>query len=117
MNDYKSLNHTKWDCKFHVVWIPKLQKENPLRANKKTIDTGSQRTGSAEGKRNSRRTPCEGPRTYVHIDSTEVCCGTGDRIHKRQECYMDRTNVWSTEEFHRPEFLGQRVLCINNGIE
>ena len=27
MNDYKSLNHTKWECKFHVVWIPKYRKK------------------------------------------------------------------------------------------
>jgi hypothetical protein len=23
MKDYKSLNHTKWECKYHVVFIPK----------------------------------------------------------------------------------------------
>ena len=27
VNDYKSLNHTTWDCKFHVVWIPKYRKK------------------------------------------------------------------------------------------
>ena len=23
MKDYQSLSHTKWDCKYHVVFIPK----------------------------------------------------------------------------------------------
>jgi putative transposase len=27
MKDYRSLNHTKWDCKYHVVWIPKYRKK------------------------------------------------------------------------------------------
>ncbi len=27
VNEYQSLNHTKWDCKFHVVWIPKYRKK------------------------------------------------------------------------------------------
>ena len=27
MDDYRSLNHTKWDCKYHVVWIPKYRKK------------------------------------------------------------------------------------------
>jgi putative transposase len=27
VNDYKSLNHTTWDCKFHVVWIPKYRRK------------------------------------------------------------------------------------------
>jgi putative transposase len=27
MNDIDSLNHTKWECKYHVVWIPKYRKK------------------------------------------------------------------------------------------
>ncbi len=25
--DYRSLNHTKWECKYHVVFIPKYRKK------------------------------------------------------------------------------------------
>ena len=28
MNDRESLSHTKWDCKYHIVWIPKYRKKN-----------------------------------------------------------------------------------------
>ena len=27
MDDMESLNHTKWDCKYHVVFIPKYRKK------------------------------------------------------------------------------------------
>jgi len=27
MDDYKSLSHSVWDCKFHVVFIPKYRKK------------------------------------------------------------------------------------------
>ena len=27
MNDYESLSHSVWDCKYHVVWIPKCRKK------------------------------------------------------------------------------------------
>lgn len=27
MPDYESLNHTTWDCKYHIVWIPKYRKK------------------------------------------------------------------------------------------
>ena len=27
MDDYESLNHTKWECKYHVVFIPKCRRE------------------------------------------------------------------------------------------
>jgi putative transposase len=28
VNDVESLSHTKWDCKYHVVWIPKYRKKS-----------------------------------------------------------------------------------------
>jgi len=27
MNDSLSLSHTTWDCKYHLVWIPKYRKK------------------------------------------------------------------------------------------
>ena len=27
MDEYKSLSHTKWDCKYHVVFIPKCRRK------------------------------------------------------------------------------------------
>ncbi len=28
MNPVESLKHTKWECKYHVVWIPKYRKKS-----------------------------------------------------------------------------------------
>ena len=27
MSDYNSLNHTKWECKYHIVFIPKCRRK------------------------------------------------------------------------------------------
>ena len=27
MNEYESLNHTKWECKHHVVFIPRYRRK------------------------------------------------------------------------------------------
>lgn len=27
MNEYQTLNHTKWECKYHVVFIPKYRRK------------------------------------------------------------------------------------------
>ncbi len=27
MNDIQSLNHSRWECKYHVTWIPKYRKK------------------------------------------------------------------------------------------
>jgi putative transposase len=32
MDDYESLSHSKWECKYHVVFIPKYRR--------KTLDRG-----------------------------------------------------------------------------
>ena len=28
MKEQQSLNHTVWDCKYHIVWIPKYRKKS-----------------------------------------------------------------------------------------
>ena len=27
MNDFQSLSYTTWDCKYHLIWIPKCRKK------------------------------------------------------------------------------------------
>ena len=27
MDEYESLNHTKWECKYHVIFIPKYRRK------------------------------------------------------------------------------------------
>lgn len=37
MQDYHSLSHTKWDCKYHVVFIPKRRKKAIFGAIRKHL--------------------------------------------------------------------------------
>jgi REP element-mobilizing transposase RayT len=30
MKEYQSLSHTRWDCKYHIVFIPKRRKKRIL---------------------------------------------------------------------------------------
>jgi REP element-mobilizing transposase RayT len=32
MHDYESLSHTRWECKYHVVFIPKYRRKVQERA-------------------------------------------------------------------------------------
>lgn len=32
MKEYQSLSHTRWDCKYHVVFIPKRRKKRVFGA-------------------------------------------------------------------------------------
>ena len=31
MDEYESLSHTKWECKYHVVFIPKCRRKRCTR--------------------------------------------------------------------------------------
>jgi len=37
VNDYESLSHLVWDCKYHLVWIPKCRKKVLYMANSACI--------------------------------------------------------------------------------
>ena len=37
MNDPQSLAHTKWECKYHVVWIPKYRKKKLFEGLRKEL--------------------------------------------------------------------------------
>ncbi|PPD41213.1 MAG: IS200/IS605 family transposase, partial [Methylobacter sp.] len=37
MNPAESLKHTKWECKYHVVWIPKYRKKTIYRQLRKHL--------------------------------------------------------------------------------
>jgi len=37
MKEYQSLLHTKWDCKYHVVFIPKMRKKQIFGALRKHL--------------------------------------------------------------------------------
>lgn len=37
MNDSQSLSHTKWECKYHVTWIPKYRKKRLYKELRKQL--------------------------------------------------------------------------------
>ena len=46
MIEFKTLSHTKWDCKYHIIWIPKSRRKN-LYGEKKRIIISSIRKWSS----------------------------------------------------------------------
>jgi putative transposase len=45
MKDCQSLNHTKWDCKYHGVFIPKPRKKKIYGAIRKHLSEIFQESG------------------------------------------------------------------------
>ena len=37
MPEYESLNHSKWECKYHIVWIPKYRRKRLYESIRKDL--------------------------------------------------------------------------------
>ncbi len=95
MQDYQSLSHSRWDCKFHVVFIPKKRKKRIFGALRQHLGE-IPGVGEAEGIAVCRRAPDGGSRTHVHQYSAEAGGIACSGLHQGQECYRDSEALrWS----------------------
>ena len=93
MNDYQSLSHSKWECKYHVVFIPKYRRKvmyGQLRRHLGEVFRAlapQQESVIVEG--------IYSPITCICCsDFAQICGGAGGRVSQRQECNSHRPDVW-----------------------
>ncbi len=83
MNNVPSLNHSRWECKYHVVWIPKYRRKKLYGQLRKYL--------GQVFKDLARARECEvleghmdgGPCAHVDINTSEIRCSAGSRLHQR----------------------------------
>ena len=88
---YQRLAHSSWDCKYHVVFVPKRRRKVLF--------------GQARG-------TC----AHVYRDSSEVSGGLSDRISEREERHSDGPLVWQRAEFHGRALLGPWIPSVHSGL-
>ena len=64
MDEYKSLSHTKWECKYHIVWIPKYRKKKLFKELRKDLGNVFREL--------ARRKECEILEGHLMIDHVHV---------------------------------------------
>src|SRR5215472_4668751 len=100
IDEYESLSHTKWECKYHVVFIPKCRRKT--------------QAGGTKGKQNRGRAPSSGPRAHDDLDPAKIRRVSGGRVHQGQERDPLGPGIRREEaELRRDALLGQRVFCIH----
>ena len=67
MKEYQSLAHTRWDCKYHVVFIPKKRKKTIFGAVRKHLGDDVARPGAAKGMQDRGRALDARPPPCVRI--------------------------------------------------
>src|SRR5271155_235047 len=97
MNEYESLSHTTWDCKYHVVFIPKCRRKTLYQDAIYEGDfCGFSYSASASGRSVPQACASEGiegrrrafdARSCAHaaVDPAEIRGVAGGRFHQGQE--------------------------------
>jgi REP element-mobilizing transposase RayT len=112
----KSLAHTKWECKYHVVWIPKYRKKKLFGELRKELgpvlrELARQRESEIlEGK--------------LMVDHVHMLIAIPPKhavsqvvgVYQREECDLRGPQLrWARKELHGGTLLGTRLLCVNGG--
>ncbi len=117
MNHSKeSLSHTRWECKYHVVFIPKYRKKSIYGWVRKEL--GPIMRGLAQQKEvvveEGHLMPDHVPMLLSIPPKYSVSGVVG--VYQGEERDSDRPAVYgSGEELCRAEFLGEGILRIDGG--
>src|SRR5262245_61628813 len=115
MDDYESLSHSKWECKYHVVFIPKCRR--------KTLYGELRRHLGEVFRKLAMQKECkieEGHLMpdHVHIDdldSSQIRRLPGRGVHQGQERDPSGSGLWGEEaQFRGTALLGQRVRRLDS---
>jgi hypothetical protein len=115
MDEYESLSHSKWECKYHVVFIPKGRRKVLYGELRKYLGEVFRKLAEQKGKPDRGRASAPGSRAYDDFDPPEVCRGAGRRVYQGEERDSPGAGVRRAEaKFCGAEFLGARVLCVDS---
>ena len=97
---YQSLAHSKWDCKYHVVFVPKRRRKMIFGSIRRQLGTVFHAL--------AQQKECqilEGhlmpDHVHMHCHTPEAPSGLGDRVSQGEERHCHRTDVREGEEFFR----------------
>ena len=111
MNPAESLKHTKWECKYHVVWIPKYRK--------KTLYTQLRRHLGELLKDLAAQKECKILEGHLVSDHVHILISIPPKYSVSQVVGFIKGKSamqlhGAKEKLHRTKFLGERLLCFNS---
>src|SRR5215469_18663082 len=95
---YQSLAHSKWDCKYHVVFVPKRRRKAIFGNIRRQLVPVFHALAKQKECQICRRALDAGPRAHVHRDSAEASGSVGDRFFERKQRNCHRAAFRKGEE-------------------
>ena len=114
---YQSLSHSKWDCKYHIVFVPKRRRKVIFGQTRRHRGTDFPFAGSAKGVPDYRRASDAGPCAYVHRHSPKAPGGIGARVSEREECYRQRSPERQGTQLYWEHFWARGYAVSTVGFE
>src|SRR5215472_6000230 len=118
MDEMESLSHTKWECKYHVVFIPKYRRKQLYGELRRHLGEVLGKLAEQKESRieDRRRASAARPRAHDDCNSAQVRGVASDGVYQRKECDPPGTGVRrAKEKFCGAAFLGARVLRVHGG--
>jgi len=114
MNNVNSLSHSKWECKYHVVWIPKCRRKvlfGQLRKNLGEVfhDLAHQK----ESKILEGHLQSDHVHVLISIPPKYSVAQVVGYIKGKSAISHSSHVPWPKEELRWNEFLGTRLFCLN----
>ena len=118
MDEYESLSHTKWECKYHVVFIPKCRRRTLYLQLRQHLGEVFRRWAAQKESRieEGHLRSDHVPRMIAIPPKAEVRGVAGDRVCQGQERDSSGAGVWGAEaESCRAAFLGTGLFRVHPG--
>lgn len=112
MDTFESLSHSVWECKYHVVFIPKCRRKTLYGTLRATSGRGVPEVGHAEGESDRRRAAAPGPRAHADRETAEVCGVAGGWVYQERHPLGARLRG-APAQLRRAAFLGAWLLRVD----
>ena len=113
MHEWESLSHVRWECKYHVVIIPKYRRKVLLREAEATDRRDPAGVVPADGGGTAGRALHAGPHPHVPEHPAQVQRGPHDRVSEGQECGADSPGAAARAADDRAALSGPAGYCVS----
>jgi putative transposase len=114
MDEFESLSHTKWDCKYHVVFIPKRRRKTLYAELRRHLGEVFRRLAAQKESRiEEGHLMPDHVHMMISIPPKYAVSQVVGYIKGKSAIHLARTYGERKRSFVGPAFLGQRVLRLD----
>ena len=114
MDEYQSLSHTRWECKYHVVFIPKCRRKTLYGELRRHLGEVFRKLAvQKESKIEEGHLMPDHVQMMISIPP-KYAVSQVIGFHQGQECDPPCSRLWREEtQFCGPAFLGEGILRLD----